>query len=73
MNKPTNMRRRNTLRIAILAFALAGTFLFLRSAASAGQNNSCKESMDECCKKKNAGEADTKSWENLSRQFVSSI
>jgi hypothetical protein len=67
------MRRRNTIRIAMLAVVLAGAFLVLRSAASTGKNSPCKESMDQCCKKKNAGEADRRIWKNLSQQFFSSI
>jgi len=48
----------------------------LRSAASAGKSNSCKqskESMEQCCKKKNAESAGKTTWGNLSQQFFSSI
>jgi hypothetical protein len=72
----TNMSKRNIIRIAILAVVLAGAFLVLRSAASTGKNNPCKqskESMEQCSGKKNAGGADKMIWENLSQEFFSSI
>jgi len=65
--------RRSTIRIAIAAIVLAGSMFLLISAASAPKNSSCKETMDDCSKKKNTGETDQKSWENLSRQFFSSL
>jgi hypothetical protein len=67
------MSRRNTIRIVILSVILAGAFLIVSSAASTGKSHSCKESIDECCKKKNAGEAEKATWKNLSQQFFSSI
>jgi hypothetical protein len=69
----TKMRRRHTIRIAMLAIVLAGAFIVLRSAASASKSDSCKESIDECCKKKETGNPNKTTWENLSRQFFSSI
>jgi len=65
--------RRSTLQIAITALVLAGSLFLLISAASTAKKSSSKESMDECCKNKKTGEADKKTWENLSRQFFSSI
>ncbi|MFI5129700.1 MAG: hypothetical protein ACHQFX_06905 [Chitinophagales bacterium] len=65
--------RKSTLRIAIVAIVLAGSMFLLISAASAPKNSSCKETMDDCSKRKNMGEPDQKSWEHLSRQFFSSI
>jgi hypothetical protein len=66
------MRKKHYLRIAIVALGLTGSLLLI-SAVSAGKSTCTKESIDECCKKKNTGEADKKSWETLSRQFFSSI
>jgi len=72
MYKSANMRR-STIQIAIIAIVLAGSLFLLISAASTAKKNSSKESMDECYKNKKTGEANQKSWENLSRQFFSSI
>jgi hypothetical protein len=74
--KEINMRKSNTIRIVILAVILAGAFVVLRSAASTGKSSACKgskESMERCCKKKNAESADKTTWGNLSQQFFSSI
>jgi hypothetical protein len=73
MKEINQMRKKNIIQIAMLTAVLVGAFIVFRSAASAGSNNSGKESVDECCKKKNAGQADKMIWENLSRQFFSSI
>jgi hypothetical protein len=69
----TNMSRKNTIRLVIVSAILAGAFLILSSASSTPKDRSCKESIDECCKKKNAGESDKATWKNLSQQFFSSI
>ena len=66
------MRRRNTIRIAMLALILTSAFFVLRSAAATDKNKACKESLDQCCKK-NSGEADKTIWEGFSQQFFSSI
>jgi hypothetical protein len=73
MKKSTIMRRRNTLRVVMLAPILLAAFLILRSAAPAGKDKPRKESIDECCKHKPAGKTDKVIWENLSQQFFSSI
>lgn len=57
----------------MLAMVLTGAFLVLRSASPAGKNKPCKESMDQCCEKKQTDKADKVIWENLSQQFFSSI
>jgi hypothetical protein len=72
MVKPKTMRRRKIIRIAMLAAVLTGAFLVLRSAPARG-DKSCKESMEQCCKKKDANKADKLIWENLSQQFFSPI
>ena len=59
--------------MAIAVIVLTGSLFLLISAASDRKSSSSKESVDECCKKKTGTEADKKSWENLSRQFFSSI
>ena len=66
------MRRRNTIRIAILAVVAAVAFLVLNSAASTGKNKSCKESMDQCAKKAPA-KSGKMAVEALSQHFFSSI
>jgi hypothetical protein len=63
------MRKRNTIRIAIITVVVAGALLLLKSAASNGKGKASKESMEQCCKK-NPGRT---SWESLSQQFFSSI
>jgi hypothetical protein len=69
------MKKRNTIRIVMLVLVLTGAFIVFRSAASASRHNSSKESMDQCCKKKNAAGSSIEktTWEHLSRQFFSSI
>jgi hypothetical protein len=49
------MRRRNIIRLAILAVVLTSAFLVFNSAASTGKNKPCKESLEQCCKKKQGG------------------
>ena len=66
------MRRKNTIRIAMLmVLMLTGGMLFLRSAAIVDKNKPCKEPVQQCCKKKTA--IKKPEWENLSQQFFSSI
>jgi hypothetical protein len=67
------MKKKNTIRIAMLTVLLAGAFIVLRSAVSTNQPGSSKEAMDQCCKKKNAPGIEKTTWEHLSRQFFSSI
>jgi len=66
------MIKKNTIRLAILAVLLAGTFMVLHSKAPVAKADSCKESLDGCCKKeeKNSGGM---IWENISHQFFSSM
>ncbi|HLG40099.1 MAG TPA: hypothetical protein VI461_10535 [Chitinophagaceae bacterium] len=66
------MRGRNIIRISILTVIAAGSLLLLRSEAPATKDKSCKESMEECCKKKESG-GDKTIWESLPQQFFSSI
>ncbi|MDP4263466.1 MAG: hypothetical protein Q8941_13145 [Bacteroidota bacterium] len=67
------MRKKNTIRIAMLMTVLIGAFIVLHSAASIRQDKPSKESMDQCCKKKNSGNTNKAAWENLSLQFFSSL
>jgi hypothetical protein len=73
MKEINSMRRVQSIRILALTVVLTGAFVALRSAATPGEDNSCKGSMDQCCKKKNKGDTFKTNWENLSRQFFSSI
>jgi hypothetical protein len=64
--------RKNFIRIALLAMAIAGTFLVVGSARTSSSSTPCEESMDECCKKKSKAGNEDMIWENLSGQFFSS-
>jgi hypothetical protein len=66
------MRGRNIIRIAILTVIAAGFLLLLRSETPASKGNARKESLKECCKKKETG-GDKTIWESLPQQFFSSI
>lgn len=70
------MKSRNLIQIVLTTVVAASVFLVLHSAKPAGaasESNSCKESLEECSKKKDAGGADKMIWENLSQQFFSTI
>jgi hypothetical protein len=71
--KPTNMRSRNTIHLISLAVIVAGIFLVLQAATPAKTQEPCKESMDQCCKKKDGNESNNLIWETLPHQFFSSI
>jgi hypothetical protein len=71
--KSTDMRSRNTLRIVSLAVIIAGIFLVLWAATPVKNQEPCKESMDQCCKKKGSDESNNLIWETLPHQFFSSI
>jgi hypothetical protein len=66
------MRNRNTLHIISLTAIIAGIFLVLWAATPAKRQEPCKESIDQCCKKKN-DESNKMIWETLPHQFFSSI
>jgi hypothetical protein len=68
--KPARMRKSIIIRIALLTIIAAGSFLLLRSGTPGGKDNSCKESIKECCQEKDSG-SDKMVWESL--QFFSSI
>ena len=73
VQKPANMKLKNTLRIALIAIILSGTFLVLNSAP-ADKNQPCDESMEDCCKKDKAGDGKGGMiWENISQQFFSAF
>jgi hypothetical protein len=64
------MRMGITIRFIVLALIVLSAFLILRSS-SAKQQPACKESMDQCCKKKCKTPADNNLiWETFSRQFI---
>jgi len=67
------MRNRNTIRILSLVVIIAGIFLVLRAATPAKNQEPCKESMDQCCKKRGDDESNKMIWETLPHQFFSSI
>jgi hypothetical protein len=71
--KSTNMKGKNTIRIVLLAVVASVAFLVLRSSARIPENKACKESLEECTKKKDARGGGPMIWENLSQQFFSSI
>jgi hypothetical protein len=71
--KSTNMRSRNAIRLISLAVVTAGVFLVLQAATPAKNQEPCKESMDQCCKKKGSDESNKMIWETLPQQFFSSI
>ena len=63
------MKKRTTLRIALLVAVLIGSFIVLRSSGKP-KSSDCKESEEICCKKRNDKPApDGMIWESLSRQF----
>ncbi|TMI73002.1 MAG: hypothetical protein E6H09_08445 [Bacteroidetes bacterium] len=66
------MRRRNTIRLAILAVVLTSAFFVFNSTASTGKNKTCRETMEPCCKKKRGATVNA-GWESLSQHFFSSI
>lgn len=64
--------RKNTLRISLVAVAIAAAFLAFGSWKSATKASTpCKESLEECCQQKNK-KGETMVWESLSGQFFSS-
>lgn len=64
--------RKNTLRISLVAVAIAGAFLAFGSLKSAPKATTpCKESLDECCQQKSK-KGENMVWESLSGQFFSS-
>ena len=71
--KSTIMRRKNTIQLTMLVAVLAGAFMVLGSSASMSKkSSSCKQTQDQCCKKKN-GSGDSKmTWESP-HQFFSTI
>jgi hypothetical protein len=67
------MQRKYLLRAALILLLIAGSYLVLWSATKTPTpQQTCTESMDECCKKKvdkdGSGEM---IWETFSRQFIS--
>jgi hypothetical protein len=67
------MQRKSLLRAALILLLIAGSYLVLWSATKThSQKETCSESMEECCKKKDdkAGSGEM-IWETFSRQFIS--
>jgi len=67
------MRSRNAIHLISLAVIAAGIFVVLRAATPGKNPEPCKESMDQCCKKKDGDESNNLIWETLPHQFFSSI
>ncbi|MBL7741443.1 MAG: hypothetical protein JNK14_19645 [Chitinophagaceae bacterium] len=67
------MRNRNTIRSLLLAAVIALSFLALWAASPVKGQNSCKESMEGCCKKTSDDNSDKMSWETLPHRFFSSL
>jgi hypothetical protein len=65
------MRKKLTIKFVLLTIALAGTFMVLRSSTPVSKVDTCRETLDESCKKhdKSGGVI----WENISHQFFSSF
>jgi hypothetical protein len=65
--------RKQTIRITLVALAVAGTFLVVGSTRRSSATAPCdEESMEQCCKKKSKGSNDNLIWETLSGQFFTS-
>jgi hypothetical protein len=71
--KLTQMQRKYLLRATMILLLMAGSYLILWSATrNKPQNETCTESMEECCKKKDNKDASgEKVWETFSHQFIS--
>jgi hypothetical protein len=57
----------------MILLLMAGSYLILWSATrNKSQNETCTESMEDCCKKKtDKNTSDGKVWETCSHQFIS--
>lgn len=66
------MSKRNLAKMALLLVVAAGTLAVLRAEAPAEKVGPAKESLKECCKKKESG-TDKSVWESLPQGFFSSI
>jgi hypothetical protein len=66
--------RKNIIRLTLIAAFITGTLLVLGSARSSSKSGPCKESMEQCCKKKEkSGSSDeNRNFESLSAQFFAS-
>ncbi|HKC34770.1 MAG TPA: hypothetical protein VKB95_01870 [Chitinophagaceae bacterium] len=67
------MQLKYLLRASLILLLIAGSYLVLWSATKThSQKESCSESMEECCKKKNDKDGSGEMiWETFSRQFIS--
>jgi hypothetical protein len=64
------MKKKVIIPIVLLLALLAAGFISLQNTGTKTQP--CRESMEECCKKKSNGSSpDGQIWESLSRQFFS--
>lgn len=64
------MKKRIIIPIVILSSLFLIGFISFRTGSRPDKSMPCKESMKDCCKKKNTG-SDNLIWETLSRQFFS--
>ena len=71
--KLTSMQLKYLLRAAMIFLLITGSYLVLWSATKVHpQKETCTESMDDCCKKKNEKDGSGEMiWESFSRQFIS--
>jgi len=70
--KPTKMQHKYLLRAALVMLLIAGSYLVLWASISTQNEVTCKESMEECCKKDTDKESSGEMiWETISRQFIS--
>jgi len=68
------MQKKYLVRIALAVLLITGSFIILSSSSKAGKKQSCNESREDCCKKKDGNTPSGEMiWESLSRQFISSI
>ncbi len=64
--------RKKIVHISLLTIAIVVAALVIISWKSADYNDTCEETMEECCQKKKSGGPDSMIWETLPGQFFSS-
>jgi hypothetical protein len=71
--KLSQMQKKYLLRAAMILLLIAGSYLILWSASkNQAQKETCKEGLEECCKKKSGKETSGETmWETFSHQFIS--
>jgi hypothetical protein len=70
--KLTPMQRKYLLRAAMILLLIAGSYLVLWSTTrNQPKKETCTESMEECCQKKDNKDSGESPIETFSRQFIS--